>query len=254
MHYTGLHTSKVLWKVVVPEDKNILSIYGDRTKKDLLNTLKKIEFTDYNFKIEPITKQLLDVFIPLYKINIENIKEGNVYDMYDIILSNPKHDGGYESLSLYLQDKYMGSILFVISKKGILYEIAKVFPKTIEVSLKLNITFVAEYKLYEYASSKGISVISLGVDTNYFGKIGNIGLAIYKLRTGAMPYSPKKNNNVELEGFEFDKLVDDDTLIFLGSLGKKITSGKLFLNVNTISLDKYSHLLNNKKINIELIK
>ncbi|MBC7472208.1 MAG: hypothetical protein H7196_03035 [candidate division SR1 bacterium] len=254
MQYTLLHPKKISWRVDIPKNGNILELYGDRTKKDLNNSLDRLKISQYKFCIEEITKDYLDQFVPLYVTNIESIKEGIIYDMYDIILHNPKHQDGYKALSLYLGSEYLGAILFVVSKSNKLYEIAKVFPKTILTPLKLNITFIAEYKLYEYAVNNNIKYISLGVDTNYFGRRGNIGLAIYKLRTGAQPYCPKKNDNLIFENIIFNHEKDDDMLVFLGTLGKKIEFAKLFLNSKTEYLDKYSQLLQNKKVSVEIIR
>jgi hypothetical protein len=253
MNYKLVHPSRIIWRVSIPKSGDILSIYGDRTKKDLISSVKKLIDTDYRFEIEPVTRELLDKFTPIYNSHIASMKNGNIYDMYEIISDKTKANAVYESLSLYHGDEYLGGILFRKGGKKF-FQKAKVFPKELNINIKLNITFIAEYTLYKYALSQNIYSISLGWDTNLFGKIGNIGLAIYKLRTGAQAFVPRLNGNIMSETFDFDNLIDENTLLFLGNPGSKIKEAKLFLNEKTKSLDKYLQLLNHDIIAVEVIK
>jgi hypothetical protein len=107
--------------------------------------------------------------------------------------------------------------------------------------------------LYQHAVSQNIYIISLGVDTNFYGKIGNIGLAIYKLRTGGKIYIPRYNKNIILNSFNFDSAADNDTLVFLSNGENRIQHAKLFLNDKTQTLDKYSQLLSSKTISVEVV-
>jgi hypothetical protein len=252
MNYNIQHPSRIIWKVSLPTNGDILSIYGDRTKKDLLNSIKKLVDTDYRFQIEPITKGLLNLFIPIYDLNVKSMKNGNYYDLDDLVFNKPKPNSSIECLSLYHGNIFLGGILFR-KRKDMWSQIAKVFPKKLEINLKLNITFLAEYELYKYAISQHVHIVSLGVDTNLYGKIGNIGLAIYKLRTGAQAYVPRRNNNVMSESFDFNRNNDENTLVFMGSSGTEVTQAKLFICKGNTSLDNYSHLLNNNKIKVEVV-
>lgn len=254
MIYKLDYPTKIEWRVSLPEDGQLFSIYSSRTKKDLLNSLQKLENSDYTFEFDEVDEKYLDKFIPLYITNTETIKGGLVRDIRSIILNDPKKSGKCKSISFYDKKEYRGGIIYRITGKNIVNEIAKVFPKKIDVSLKLNVSFIAEYYLYDYAYNNNIRTVSLGVDTNIFGKRGSIGLAIYKLRTGAQPYVAKANGVTMYSSFEFNNLVDDDTLIFIGNLGDKIKSAKLFLNKSSTELDKYSALLKNSKIDVELIR
>jgi hypothetical protein len=252
MNYNILHPSNIIWKVSLPVNGDILSIYGSRTKKDLLNSLEKLTDTNYRFQIEPVTKELMSFFTPIYDLSVKRMKNGNYYDLNDLILNNPKPNSTVESLSLYQGNTFLGGILFR-KRKNKWSQIAKVFPKKLEVNLKLNITFLSEYELYKYAVSQKVYEISLGVDTNLYGKIGNIGLAIYKLRTGAHPFAPIGNNSVMADSFDFNNIIDENTLVFMGTPGAEINQAKLFICKRNLSLDNYSQLLNSERIKVELV-
>ncbi len=248
------YPTKISWQLHLKNISNVNEIYSERTNNDIINSLNKFHLSSYYFKFEKVDSEYFEKFYPLYKANIESIHDGIVRDIKQSILENPDTSSKYEAISLYKNEIFLGGIVYFV-RKNILYEVSKVFPKILEISLKVNVTFLAEYTLYNKALNEKIKKIYFGVDRNNYGAHGNIGLAIYKLRTGALPFVAKANEVEIKHEFNFNHESDLDTLVFLGAeKGEKISNALLFLNRKTTSTDKYIPLLKNKKLSVEIIQ
>ena len=226
--------SNIMWRVYFTDITDPFELFRKKTRKKLRSALIRMDQTDYRFMIEPMTDELLDRFIPLYTDHILKKESGKVFDVKKSI-----HEGQkvrpYFMLSLYHQNNFLGGIIFS-DREDFFTTAFKVFPKSLsDIDLPLNITFLAEYYLFEYAIKQGKEYIKHGRDRNMYGIHSNPGLAMFKLQIGGLPYVGMRD--IIFDTFDPPKENTRDILVFHGEqMEQKITHATLYLYVTDVAV------------------
>lgn len=248
------YPTTITWKMDFSNIKSGFDPFGVKTRKKLKSAMNKFELSNYSIILEEVDDSYIDKFNPIYKSNIETKSNPKTADLKDRIIINPPHNFPYYAFSLYCKDKYEGGIIFS-NREDHLVIGYKVFPKSLDIKLPINVSFVAEYYLNEYAINNNMKYIRRGSDRNPYGLNSAIGLAMFKIQAGYWPYMKDEYKDDEIKArLNYDG--KDDILLFKDSIiGGKITQGVLFSESNLDQIEeKYRILLKNGRVNMEFIK
>ncbi|MBT3538588.1 hypothetical protein HOF40_03495 [Candidatus Parcubacteria bacterium] len=245
----------VLWKTDVKNVQNAYELFGKKTAKRIEKSIEKILESDYEIRFEDVDESFIDAFLPIYTDSITQ-KKGKLYNVKEKIKKFQDEGVVYRSISLYKENILKGAMIYTIREKnlGISYNI---FPNEISVKLPIkNITFVADYHIYQDAIDRKKEFVSHGKDRNLYGipTHSSIGVANHKLRAASLPHV---SNSMKNEILNLDELsIDEDTLIFSGD--EKGASIKKALLVSKTSEEemrkRYSILFENENFNLEFKK
>ncbi len=237
----------VAWRVELADKTDPYQVFGKKTAQRIRSACTRLETTNWVFSVDDVDEAYIDRFLPLYHANIATKDHPQFFNVKEKVLKSP-HDTPYQAISLHNGTKYHGGFIFGL-RDDCLSTAYKVFPKELDISLPINITFVAEYYFYKYALMQKKSFVYHGLGLNCFGQNASIGLAMFKLQAGAVPIVSKLAQNQILQQFEWDGV--EDVLIFEGTEGQ-LKKGKLFLTGKN-PIEKYSILLKHPELQIETI-
>src|SRR3989339_475674 len=243
----------ITWKIFLENIKDPYIFFGKKPKKRIKRSLEKINAqAEYKFKIVDVDNSFLEKFTPLYKNNINEKFTPIIYDVVDNILENQKNGRQYKAISVFKKDEFVGGLIFSIRKNS-LSAAYKVFPKELDnFKLPISPTHIAEYLFINYAINCGKEFISHGRDLNAFGFKYNIGLAIFKLSLGCIPFVSISDNNEILTLSQFPD--NKDILLFIGKdIDSQINQMILLSKQSEDNLrEKYKELFNNSAIKLSI--
>lgn len=240
-----VYPEHVSWKIEMSEKTDAYQAFGKKTASKIKSAITRLEGTTYRFQIEPVSEAYIDRFLPLYEANIASKDHPQLFDIKAAVLPKVTE---FSALSLYEDQQYLGGLIFH-NYPDHLATAYKVYPRNLDIDLPINITFVAEYYLYQYAIEHQMNYISHGSGKNCFGLFAAIGLAMFKLQAGNRPRYSDRVDNQLLKGFEWNG--QEDILIFEGE-SNYLTKAKLLLTGNN-PIDRYSILLNHPQLQVETI-
>ncbi len=249
-----IYPSHITWKVPLEGVCDPYLLFSAKTRKKLKSAYSRITFAGYSIKIEPVTPKLLDQFFPLYMENVLKKSNPNIKNIQEHIQKKMDTGRVYQSVSLYDKDGVLkGALLFAVlgEKLSAAY---KVFPTVLEeVKLPISVTYVAEYKFFERAISLGKTMILHGMDSNVYGENSAIGLALFKLNIGGVPYlSSRPQCEVRTE---YTWPMQQDVLIFhMPDHRQPIAKATLFLlQDDESSREKYRPVLTHEQIDCTVV-
>lgn len=228
----------IAWKISLQGKYSPLELLSEKNAKKIQKSLQALHETPFSFQRKKVDEDFLKNFIPLYEEGIRALPNGVLHDLRKGIAAK-NHLGFCEAIALYEQQKLLGAQIFRIRKDSIsiLY---RMFPKKLSLPLHTTIGLIASYHLYQYALELGKPEITHGRDRNVFGPNAAIGLASYKLESGAHPFV---SNNPDNEIYRDLTPLAEDALVFLGSeKGAPIEKAILFSSSENIK-EKYGYLL-----------
>lgn len=248
-----IYPSHVSWHLDLQHHQSPDTIFSSSTGKKIRRGLQLIQNSSYKLVIEPVTKDYMSVFTPLYIANILEKDSPQVMDTTKAITEKLSEGEHIFAVSLYDEALYLGGMIFRMSQKSPLCSVIyKVFPKELSIALPISVSFLAEYKLYAYAIEQGATSLVHGRDRNVYGQHLSLGLAAYKCTVGCAPHVSKTDSTTFTSSIESPKHVD--TLIFLGSeKGAPVTHAILFSESREESyLQRFGAFLNNKYFECEI--
>ncbi len=187
MYYSITYPIQVAWRVDLSNIQNPIDAFPASVSKKVAKALTLLTSAAIEYRIDKVDESYLQQFYPLYEQNILSKKHPIKFDIYQRILY-PKHNFPYLAVSLYVDGKYSGGLIFS-HKDAYLATAYKVFPRSpADFKLPVNFSLIAEYFLYKYALENKITQLKRGKDPNQFGVGCDIGLAVYKLQAGFIPY------------------------------------------------------------------
>lgn len=230
---------KVSWRKDITSDS--LSHYNKNIAKRILKTYTNSNRDGISFVIEPITRELLDWFVPVYTERIAQKNSPLVIDLYAKTLEKARKS--FSMLIISENNTRVGGVIFSETDTDV--NIAyKIFDDSwITSKLPASPSLYADYLLTKHGYQTNKKVISHGKDRNGYGKTSSIGLATFKISLGYKPYVPKKFILEEINTLD----IRCDSLYFITQTGSTELTGKLFTTAETkeqwARLDSYQEIV-----------
>lgn len=177
--------------------------FGENSQARIKSTLKKVGPTGIETNIQPLTKELLAQFLPIYEAEINKKDNPKIFDVEEKTLGSAASPYPYFYLSLMEKGERLGGTIFCERPDALFVSYRAYIPDWQTAKLQAKPALYAEYVLASHAVSLGKSRLSHGKDRNPYGLNANIGLAAFKLAIGCRPYM--------IEEYELNK-IDTDTL------------------------------------------
>ncbi len=227
-------------------------LFNAKVNKGLRRDITRLQLANYRFVRESVDESyLLDKFLPLYKENVMKKNSPMVIDIKEKIIDHPSHQFPYEALSLYLDNEFLGGVIFSIREDSLSIAF-KTFPTKLSFSVGSSVTMLADYYLMKHAIELHKNYVSLGKDRNLYGLNSAIGLAMYKLRLGALPYASSKEDNSFLKEFNWDE--SGDILMFSAAeKGAKVEKIFLLTAAPEDAEKRYGLLFGQKQCQVSII-
>lgn len=236
----------ISWHLSLEGVSDAFDCFSTKTRKKIRRGLRLLEEAGGAFTVMPIDDDAIDIFQAMHEGLLKR-KQSNLHVRADeTIMKGIREGKQIEMLSLWYQNKMIGAMVFHI-KQDVVRTIYKVFPEKFDaISLPINLTFLAEYNLFQYAIKRGAKEIIHGRDRNLYGINSSIGLAMFKTQLGCEP-RVSKVADIAMVG-ESIPLAGKDILCFLGATqGEVITKAILFTYLTEEeAMQKYQQLYNNK--------
>jgi hypothetical protein len=226
---TNFIPNYIFWKVDLSKKQKAEENFSKNTAKKIQKAEENFKKSPYDLKIKPVTPNLLDQFMPLYRKNISQKQGARIMEVKQEILKRQKKKR-YEAVTLHKDQKFLGALIFSYPRKDEISTAYKVFPYQLDdLKLPISPTYLAEYFFYDYAIKNKIKLIKHGKDKNLYGINSNPGLALFKLSIGCNPYVSKARDNQFID-FNFPSNNPRDILCFFGKKrGEKIKKASLKL-------------------------
>lgn len=251
MNMQATFPSRVIWRLYLNGLSSFLDIFHGHSRSELEKAIKVFASSSMQFKFEIADAAYLDKFVPLYEKEISKKPDARIIDVRDRVLSHPLYQWPFMAMSLYDGDQYLGGRVFSVSEEGILGAF-KVLPHRVNLPIKkVPFSFIAEYYLVEKALEWKKQFLSSGSTLNPFGVHSAIGLATYKLKSGARPYVANSRCEIKQE-FVWDG--QRDVLLFLGEQKDiPIQKAILFLVSTEKIEERYGNLLAHASCDIKIV-
>lgn len=254
MYIAATYPEKIKYEIHIKAGvTDPIELFPQHIQKKVLKSIPRLLEPQYYFKVERVTKELLEKFIPIYTELIEAKERPKVHDIKKNILVSPRHNYPYYILSLYQAEQFLGGMLFSAREES-LVAAYKAYPHQLDVKLKTGVSMIADYFYFEYALKLGKSVICNGRDRNIYGPELSIGLANYKISAGYTPYVTSDRNTVIYDHFDWNET--NDVLIMLGNdYNQKVDRAILLLSSEReIFQAKYPEIFKAEELELEIIE
>lgn len=211
------HPSHIAWRLTA-SDEVMDHIFTSRLAKDVEKTEKILLDLGYRIELEPLTEELLDFFWEKYQAFLTQKPRGAIFPIRESIQKNMTEGKRYTMINLYNPKKeFVGGL--IVSENPKTHRITtayKVLPHTLPERKRFpeSIAYVFTFRFYRFALEKGYQSISHGVDRNPYGFYSNIGLALFKIRSGERPVVATKNKITFSDIISYRS--EEDILIWLG--------------------------------------
>ncbi len=251
MNMQATFPSRIIWRLYLDGLSSFLDVFHGHSRSELEKAVGVFEGSSLQFKFETVDSAYLDKFVPMYEKEISKKADARIIDVRDRVLYHPLYEWPFMAMSLYDGAEYLGGRIFSISDEGILGAF-KVLPHKVDLPIKkVPFSFIADYYLVEKALELKKQFLSSGSTLNPFGVHSAIGLATYKLKSGARPYVAFSRCEIKQE-FVWDG--QKDVLLFLG--GQKdvpIQKAILFLVSAEKIEERYGNLLAHASCEIKVV-
>ncbi len=231
---------KVSWKKAITN--NSMVHYNKNTTKRIQKTHANSEAAGITYEMQPITKEILDWFVPVYAEKISQKNSPLVIDLYAKTLEKTRRQ--FFILIIFENGIKAGGIIFSETETDV--NIAyKIFDDSWTSStLPAGPSLYSDYLITEHGFNTGRQFINHGKDRNGYGKTSSIGLAMFKIALGYKPYLPKKFLHTIIDV----ATIDCDSLYFTIQTNTLELQGNLFTTVDTkekwVRLDSYKENVN----------
>jgi hypothetical protein len=213
--------------------------FGKNHTVRIKNSLKKIAESSITYSFEPLTREVLDWFIPLYTATITEKNNPKVNDIFESTIGKVSK---FNYLALILKEEGVpiGATLFS-ERNSILSFAYRIYPLNWQKNnLPAGPSLYAEYLMNEYASQNGFSKISHGKDRNPYGYNAGIGLALFKLSVGCAVDLPK--DSFDILSLDTSTLTED-ILVFAYPENGSTHISEAYLCVTKDTLEKYDSIV-----------
>lgn len=198
--------SHITWKKQVTEDT--LSAFGASDQKKIRASLQELHKTNLRFEFAELSEAALTDFVQIYRSALATKPNPNIIDIQRKVEENQHRS--YYMLSLREADTMLGGALFSLRETSL--SIAyRMFPKSTNPNLPASPALLAEYLLAEHAKQTHKETIIHGRDSQPYGPRLNIGLAIFKLASGCLPYLSSHTTSQSID----TSTVSNDSLFIL---------------------------------------
>jgi hypothetical protein len=211
------HPSHISWRI---KSDSLRSEHftSSRLVKDIKKSKKILYEYGYQIKRESLTDNLLDLFYKKYSSFLEQKPRGVVFPIKDRIAENKKKGVDYFIISLYSRENvFLGGLIYSENKKENRTTTAyKTLPHSILERKRLpeSLAYIFTLEFFNAALDGNFAEIFHGMDRNPYGFYSNIGLGLFKMRTGCVPFAPKA------EKITFKNTIDyrskEDICLWLG--------------------------------------
>lgn len=206
---------KVIWQCP-KEGKKISDFLWKKNRKYTQKAFSLME-NDFERGLQPLTHPLLEEFIPLYRDFISNKDNAHIRDIktvYSKRIENP-----WELFFCFVREKHTKTLIGwgIMSKKirlngdicGTFWFMGFEESYTFD---RVKLGMILDFLFYQWTlEDHEINLISKGQDRNGYGTLWtDIGLALYKIRSGFLPKKNKKINLITIDETTFKA----PTLIF----------------------------------------
>jgi hypothetical protein len=251
-----MYPNKIRWKTDLTKysDENVGLIFGGKNAKKILDSIDILKKNDYEFISTAYDHSYLNDFYPIYKKMLDSKASPNIIDIGSNVEKQISIGMQVRTLSLYFKKKFVGGSINIITDDTYINGFNAI-PFETDLKLKVNnINYIRTFYHIKEAKSLSKSIYSAGRDRNFYGINSAIGLAIFKLRTGAVAYVNDAEDYELVPDFSWDG--KEDVLAFEGEgKGQKITKAKLFLVKNDPEefRSKYGSLFSQDDFEVEVI-
>ncbi len=177
-------------------DAEVLHNFSRSTRQKLQSTIPKVS-TLIRHAIEPIGPDFFQWFRPLYESNLVRKNNPNIFPLEALLAVKQKT---YQALTLYENEVPMGATIFVITAKGNLSTVYRAYrPGWQQQTLRASPALYAEYLLEREARRSDCERILHGRDRNPYGLHSGIGVALFKLSIGCVPYVSTQHTREEID-------------------------------------------------------
>ncbi len=237
------YANKHRWYKTLQADP--LEGFGENSQARIKSTLKKVSSVGVVTTIQPLTKELLAEFLPIYKEEIDRKDNPKIFDVEEKTLGSAASRYPYFYLSLHEKGAHLGGTIFAERPDALFVSYRAYRPDWQETKLQAKPALYAEYITANHAVRLGKSRISHGRDRNPYGLNANIGLAAFKLAIGCRVYMLEEFelNQIDTDTIETDALV----LQYPGDSIERISKAFLITTKNTehkwLQVTKYPQAL-----------
>lgn len=236
MKVTASFPQHVVWRVDIKGLASGLELFKSTALKHLKKAFALFNSSQFEFKFETIDKSYVDRFAVLHQELMKARGDNFAVNLHEALLTNPSHNYGYQALSLYEADTYLGGLIYTVKPQSLNLKY-RVLPHKLSLCLPAPLARMSDILLVNRALELGKEMYSLGVDRNPYGIHNAIGLAGYKLMTKARPYIHAK----ETFKTDFDWDEKFDVLLFCDAPTSLVNKAILLL-ADPANEDKYRFL------------
>jgi len=199
------------WDLSLADFKSADDAFSGKRAARVRKSIEILKGSPYRLEFHEMTDSLLDKFEALYNTFMTAKEGGIVYPVKEKIQANQAKGRKYHILALWNEDELVGGLVFS-ERKSSLSVAYRVYPIKLDLGMKSSPAQIAEYLIIDFALKHGKNKINHGRDRNAFGLNADIGLASFKMRTGATPFVSKNVN----EKLELPSELDQDVLVCIG--------------------------------------
>lgn len=227
-------------------EDNILGSFGKNNTTKLNKLYSSLPSTTITYKIEELTREHLDWFIPLYNAHIATKTNPHIFNIMETTIGKTIIEYPYSILYILESGTPIGGIVFTTREDRISIAYRTFINKWAHHTFNCSPALYAERVIAEYALHMDKQLLVHGKDRNPYGLHSSIGVAIFKLSVGCHPQVPKKFDlhTVYVANIKTDALI----LEYPKDEGAIITKGYLIATAESaqtwIQATKYPEVLN----------
>ncbi len=224
-----IHPSHIRWELPY-STLHDPAFFHSKIAKNSEKTQKILTDLGYSICVENLTDELLGQFVLLYNQFLEQKPRGTIFPIKERIEEGKKNGIVYTILSFYnIKKNLIGGIIVSENREtNFITTNYKVLPHELPERKRFpeSIAYVFTYLFYRIAFEKKITHISHGRDRNPYGFYSNIGLGLFKMRSGVKPYVAKQEKVTFSDKVQY--VSGEDMLVWLGDTpGTPITKAIL---------------------------
>lgn len=218
------YADKQKWVKVLRED--ILSDFGKNGRKKVQRLLRDMDLYSITHQFAELDQKYLDWFIPLYQERIYSKENPNTYDIYATTLGKKNPTYAYYGLTLLEKGVPVGGTIFTLRKDRLSITYRSYLPDWMQhTDIACSPSLYAEYLITQHAKDNGKRKLVHGSDRNPYGLHSSIGIAIFKLSVGCIPFTQITAENKEIE---LDDITKNILVLELPKEKRRITTAYLY--------------------------
>ncbi|MBT6253837.1 hypothetical protein HOI83_01230 [Candidatus Uhrbacteria bacterium] len=201
----------ISWNVYLDDFESADDAFSSKRVTRVRKSLENLKDSQYRFEQLELTDDLLDQFVVLYDAFMTKKEGGVVYPVKEGINANQEKGRKYHMLALWNGEVLEGGLIFS-ERKSAISVAYRVFPTSLDIATTASPAQIAEYMVVDAALKMGKARVNHGRDRNAYGINADIGLASFKMRSGAIPHISKNGNEI----VDLPETLDSDILVCVG--------------------------------------